>query len=93
MCTYAYKGERVEKSVVRYVHTKRMTPSKCCRFLSNGPIKYMRVSLPARKMPLLSSIIITIVLSYAIIRIYRILHIYLQVTERVELVGWQNCIK
>ena len=36
---------------------------------------------PARKMSLFSSIITTIILSYGIIRIYTILHIYLQVSE------------
>ena len=34
-----------------------------------------------RKMSLFSSIIITIILTYAIIRMYTILHIYLQVSE------------
>ena len=46
-----------------------------------GPAKYTKASPPARKMLLFSSIIITIILSYAIIRIYTILHIYLQVSE------------
>ena len=40
-------------------------------------------------MSLFSSIIITIILSYAIIRIYIILHIYLQIC--IELRGWQKC--
>ena len=43
--------------------------------------KYTKASPPARKMSLFSSIIITIILSYAIIKIYIILHIYLQVSE------------
>ena len=29
-CTCAYRGWGVEKSVIRYVHTKWMAPSKCC---------------------------------------------------------------
>ena len=40
-----------------------------------------QVSKPGRKILLFSSIIITIILSYGIIRIYIILHIYLQVSE------------
>ena len=43
--------------------------------------KYTKGSLPARKMSLFYSIIITTILSYAIITIYIILHIYLQVSE------------
>ena len=83
MGTYAYKGEEVEKSVLRYVRTKWMAPSKCCGifFLCIGPAKYTKASPPARKISLFSSITITIILSYAIIRIYTILHIYLQVSE------------
>ena len=50
-------------------------------FLCIGPAKYTKASPPARKMSLFSPIIITIILSYAIIRIYKILHIYLQVSE------------
>ena len=77
------RGRGVEKSVLRYVHNKWMAPNKCCGifFLCIGPTKYTKASPPARKMSLFSSIIITIILSYAIIRIYTILHIYLQVSE------------
>ena len=50
-------------------------------FLCIVTAKYTKASQPARKMSLFSSIIITIILSYAIIRIYIILHIYLQVSE------------
>ena len=50
-------------------------------FLYTGPAKHTRESPPARKMSLFSSILITIILFYAIIRIYTILHIYLQVTK------------
>ena len=89
MRTYAYKGEGVEKSVLRYVRTKWMAPNKCCGifFLCIGPAKYTKASPPARKMSLFSSIIITIILSYAIIRIYTILHIYLQFSETEGLEG------
>ena len=77
------RGRGVEKLVLRYVRTKWMTPNKCCGifFLRIGPAKYTKASPPARKMLLFSSIIITIILSYAIIRNYTILHIYLQVSE------------
>ena len=57
-------------------------------FLFIGTAKYTKASPPARKMSLLSSIIITIILSLAIIRIYIILRIYLQVFETKN---WQNC--
>ena len=46
-----------------------------------GLAKYTKASPPARKMSLFSSIIITIILSYVIIRIHTILHIYFQVSE------------
>ena len=83
MRTYTYKGEGVEKLVLRYVCTKWMAPNKCCGifFVCIGLAKYTKASSPARKMLLFSSIIITTILSYAIIRIYTILHIYLQVSE------------
>ena len=77
------RGRGVEKLVLRYVLTKWKAPNKCCEifFLCIGPAKYTKVSPPVRKMSLFSSIIITIISSYAIIRIYTILHIYLQVSE------------
>ena len=53
--TYVLNGS-LETNVVEY-------------FLCIGSVKYTRASPPARKMSLFSSIIITIVLSYAIIRI------------------------
>ena len=79
----------VEKLILRYVRTKWMAPNKFVEyFLCVGPAKYTKASLPARKMLLFSSIAITIILSYAIIRIYTIiiriytiLQIYLQVSE------------
>ena len=46
-----------------------------------GMTKYTKASPPAKKMSLVSFIIITIILSYAIARIYITLHIYLQVSE------------
>ena len=30
MRTYAFKGEGVEKPVIRYVRAKSMDPNKCC---------------------------------------------------------------
>ena len=83
-CLYMLTMRRgVEKSVLRYVRTKWTAPNKCCGifFLCIDPAKYTKASPPARKMSLFSSIIITIILSYAIIRIYTILYIYLQVSE------------
>ena len=81
MRTYAYKGEGVEKSALRYVRTKWMAPTNVVEyFLCISPAKYAKALPPARKM-LFSAIMITITLSYAIIRIYTILHIYLQVPE------------
>ena len=72
----------VEKSVLRYVRTKWMAQKKFVEyFLCIGTVKYTIASLPARKMPLFSSIIIRIILPYVVIRIYIILHIYLQVFE------------
>ena len=50
-------------------------------FLCIGLAKYTKASPPAKKMSLFSSVIITIILSYAIIIIYTILQIYLQVSE------------
>ena len=50
-------------------------------FLCIAPAKYTKASPQARKKKNFFSIIITIILSYAIIRIYTILHIYLQVYE------------
>ena len=46
-----------------------------------GLAKYTRASPSARKMSLFSSIIITIILSYAIIRIYTIWYFYFQVSK------------
>ena len=65
------QGKAVEKSVLRYVRTKWIAPNKFIveYFLCIGSAKYTRASPPARKMPLFSPIIITIILSYAIIRI------------------------
>ena len=59
-------------------------------FLWIGMAKYTKASPSARKMLLFSFIIITITLSYAIIRIYIVLHIYWQVseTERIAELHW-----
>ena len=76
------RGRGVEKLVIRYVSTKWMAPNKCCGiFFVPCSGQYTRASVPAREMSLFSSIIITNILFYAIIRIYKILHIYLQVSE------------
>ena len=74
MSAYASKGEGVEKLVLRYVRTKCMAPNKCCGifFLCIGMAKYTKASPPARKVLMFSSIIIAIILSYAIIRIYTV---------------------
>ena len=83
-CLHMLTRERgVEKLVLRYVRTKWIAPSKCCGifFLCIGPASCTKASPPARKMSLFSSIIITTILSCAIIRIYTILHTYLQVSE------------
>ena len=71
----------VEKLVLRYVRTKWPQTNVVKHFLSIGMAMYAKASPPTRKMLLFSSSIIMIILSYAIIRIYIILHIYLQVSE------------
>ena len=65
------QGERVEKSVIRYVRTKWMAQTNVVEyFLCTGSAKYARASPPARKMSLFSSVIVTIIrIIYAIIRI------------------------
>ena len=78
MRKYAYKGEGVENFV-------QDTYVLVFVFLCIGPAKYTKASPPAKKMSLFSSITITIILSYAIIRIYTILHTYLQVSETERL--------
>ena len=81
-CLCIHRGRGGEKLVIRYARTKWMAPDKCCEiFLYIGPAKYTTASPPLRKMPLFSSTIITFILSYAIIRIYTILHIYLQISK------------
>ena len=86
------RGRGVEILVLRYIRTKWMALNKSCGifFLCIAPAKYIKASLLAKKMLLFSSIIITIILSYAIIRIYTFLHIYLQVseTERLAELHW-----
>ena len=86
------RGSGVEKSVLRYVRTKWIAPNKCCGilFVCISQAKDTKASPPARKLSLFFSIIFTIILSYAIIRIYTILHIYLQVseTERLAELQW-----
>ena len=60
----------VEKSVRRYALTTWMAPNKYCGIFFCAMVWSNTVSLPARKMSLFSSIIITIILSYAITWIY-----------------------
>ena len=69
MCTGAYKRRGVEKLVIKNARTKWMTPNKCCGMFFVHWFGQV-ASVPARRMLLFSSIIITIILSYAIIRIY-----------------------
>ena len=73
----AYKGGEVEKSVLNGWPQTYFVEY----FLCIGAAKYIKASPSARKMSFFSSIIITIVLPYAIIKIYIILHIYSQVSE------------
>ena len=80
-----------KKLVLRYVPTKWMAPNKCCEtFFWIGATNYTKASPSARKMLLFSAMIITVILSCAIIKIYIILHIYLQVseTERLAELHW-----
>ena len=68
--------------VLRYVRPKCMAPKNVAEyFLWTGMAKYTKASPSAWKMLLFSFIIITITLSYAIIRTYIVLHIYWQVSE------------
>ena len=75
MRAYAYKGKGVGKSVLGSVRTKWMAPNNCCGIFFCGlvgpiTLKHHRQQGKSRYF-----------LSYAIIRIYTILHIYLQVSE------------
>ena len=56
-----------EKSIIRYIHTKWMVQTNVGEYI--GSTKNTRASASGRKMPLFSFSIITIILSYAIIRI------------------------
>ena len=44
MRTYAYKGEGVEKSVIRYVHSKWMTADTCCGFFLCALVRRSKAS-------------------------------------------------
>ena len=66
MCTDACKGK---KQFAEY-------------FLCICSAKYTRASAPARKMSLFSSIIITIILSYAKIRIYSLRLLYSNLNKK-----------
>ena len=72
MCTpyRCYRLRGVEKLVRRYVLTKWIAQTNVTKhFLCTSTSKYSRASSPARKMSKFSSITITIIFSYAIIRI------------------------
>ena len=91
MRKYSCKGKRVEKSVIMSARTKWMAPDKCYGILSmHSSVKYTKASLPAKKMLLFSSIIITIISSYAIVRIYTTLEI---TCIFLKLRGCQNCFE
>ena len=89
----AYKGEerggdggrgglKIGPKIRTYLmHSPKQMLWNILYFLFNGMAKYTKASPPARKISLLSSIIIIIILSYAIIRIYINLYIYLQVSK------------
>ena len=67
-------------------------------FLCIVTAKYTKAWPPAKKMSLFSSIIITIVLPYAMIRIAIILHIHLQISEteglaKLDLVIGQSALE
>ena len=63
-------GRRIEKSVIRYVSTKWMAPNKCCGIFFVQWSGQMHQSITASKGNFaVSSIIITIILFYAKIRI------------------------
>ena len=82
MRTCTYNGEGVEKLILRYIVLNRWPQTNFVEyFLCVSPAKYTKASPPARKMSLFPSIVITNILSYAIIRIHTILQIHLQVSE------------
>ena len=84
------RGRRVEKSVIRYVCNKWMAHNKCCgTFFIHWSSQVNRASPPAKKVSLFSSIIITIILSYAIIEFTQF---YVSTCRSLKLKGWQNCI-
>ena len=88
MHTYAYKRKRGWIIGPKWKNgTKWMVPNKFCGIFF---VHWYDQCTPAKKMLLFSSIIITIILRYAIIRIYIVLHIYLQVseTERLADLHW-----
>ena len=69
MCTGAYRGRGVDKSAIdTYVLNGLPQNNFVEYFLCIVSAKYTRASPPARKMSLFSSIVITITLSYAVIR-------------------------
>ena len=88
MCIWVILQYKFGSVVLRYVHTKWWLQTKFVEYyLFIGTAKYTKASPPAKKM-LFSSIIITIILPNAMIRIYIILHIYLQVSQTEGGGGW-----
>ena len=71
MRPYPYKVNRVEKLVIRYVHTKWMIPSKRCGIFSVHCFDQVHYNITtSEEIVVVFSIIITIILSYSIIRVY-----------------------
>ena len=70
MCTGGYSGRGVEKLIIRYVRTKWIAPNKFCEIFFVYWFGQVHYSITAsKKFSLFSSIIITIILSSATIRI------------------------
>ena len=87
MRTYAYNGDRGLKNWSQDTYVLNGWPQTNVveYFSCIGMTKYTKASPPAKKMSLFSFIIIMIILSYAMIRIYIILHIYSQVSKTERL--------
>ena len=71
MCTGAYRGRRVEKSVIRFIYTKWMAPSNSCGIFFVQWLGQVHWSITASKENVVTffSIIVKIILPYALIRI------------------------
>ena len=75
------REKRVKKLVLRHVHTKWMTPNKCCG------IFFVHWSASKENIIVSFHHSYDYCVSYTMIRIYKILHIYLQVSKT------ENCIE